>query len=174
MALPEFNHLICMCRQRLRRELSPSVGTAPSQDERRFRLVALCPERKYESPLRGRCASSSSRSCFGAGDLNLAAGWTVRAQAPGVRTKEPAVKWLVMEEFDALWAEALASASLWRVAPWGSARPDNDGKLPRAPQRRMGSLMRSGFYVCAVERSPWVQRGSAWRGAGKAHMRYLY
>ena len=54
--------------------------------------MALCPERKYESLLRGRCASSSNRSCFGAGDLNLAEWWTAQAWGPGVQRKEPVVK----------------------------------------------------------------------------------
>lgn len=166
MALPEFNHLICIRRQRLRSELSPSVGTAPSQDERRFPLMALCPERKYEPRLEESVLYPAPAAALALVTWALLDGGRRGRGVPGVQMKEPVVvKWLEMEELDALWVETLASASLWRVAPWGSAGPNNDGKLPRAPQQTSRSCNLAS--VCATERSPWALQGST-QGVGVA------
>lgn len=56
-ALTEFSHsFACVDRDPEESTNQPSAQP-PSQDKRMFQLLALCPERKLESPLRGRCAA---------------------------------------------------------------------------------------------------------------------
>lgn len=91
-------------------------------------------------------------------------GWS--CVGAGFVDERPAVKWLEMGEFDALWAEALATASPQQITPWHSAHHNNDGNLPRALQPT-GLLTQSGFCVCAEEHSPWSQQGGMCWGLNK-------